>query len=519
MPDDRIDFGAWSLTALTRSLAGPDGLRVTLGSRAADILLALIEAGGGVVGRDELIRRVWEGVTVDEANLAVQISALRKAFGKSGGDIVITAPGRGYRFGGGKTLPGKAATSASATRPPSLAVLPFRVIGTYNDDAYLADGMAEDLIAALSRVRSFFVMARNSSFTLRGREVSAREAGRELGVRYIVTGAIRRAGDRVRVNIELDDAIEERSVWSQRFDRQLVDLFTLQDEIIARVAAAIEPNLHRAEIGRLNRQPTQHASAYDLYLRSTALMHPMTRENCDAALALLDQALAIDPHFARALSAASGCWGWRVTQRFIVPGRREEEEAVRLGELAMLHGSDDPEVQAGTALVFAFLAYRPDVAVDLGRRAVAMHPNSVRTRAPAGWVDLFNDECVSSIVHFEEALRFDPLDPAAGDPLSGISTAHVVLGNYDAAVEWGERAIGVSPERLTSHRAYVAALGMAGSPATAAVARLLELDPGFNMVDYDHLLGRHRRRGPNYVGTRVEGLRRAGVPLRRAGRT
>jgi TolB-like protein len=515
MPDDRIDFGAWSLSPLTRALAGPDGYRVTLGSRTADILLALIRANGGIVGKDELMRRAWGGLTVDDSNLAVQISALRKAFGNAGHDIIVTMPGRGYRFGGAGPSPPAIAAASEPGQPPSLAVLPFRVLGGDPEDAWLVDGMVEDLITALSRVRSFFVLARNSSFTLRGREMAPRDAGRELGVRYLVSGTIRRADARVRVNIQLDDAIDNVTVWSHRFDHRLDDIFTLQDQIVASVVAAIEPNLRRAELGRVSRQPTESTTAYGLYLRATALMHPLTRENCDSALALLTRALEIDPDFARALTLAAGCWGWRISQGFREYGGREREEGIRLSERAILHGADDPMVLSSVALFLAYMAHRSEAAVDYARRALALHPNSVRTRAAAGWVDLFNDENNSAVVHFEEALRFDPLDPAAGDPLGGISTAHLALGHVEAAVEWGEKAVAASPERRSTHRAYVAALGMAGLPADVAVMRLLELDPQFNVADYTKQMSVHLRRAPRHIASRLEGVRRAGVPERR----
>jgi len=516
MSEDRIDFGAWSLTPLTRALAGPGGQRVALGSRTADILLALIKANGDVVGKDELMRRAWNGLTVHDSNLVVQISALRKAFGEAGGDIVVTVPGKGYRFGGASlSSPVIAAAAADAGQPPSLAVLPFRVLGGDLEDAWFADGMVEDLITALSRVRSFFVLARNSSFTLRGREMAPHDAGRELGVRYLVTGTLRRADTRVRVNVQLDDAIDKISIWSDRFDHQLDDIFTLQDRIVASVVSAIEPNLRRAELGRVTRQPTESATAYGLYLRASALMHPLTRENCDAALTLLTEAIEIDPDFARALTLAAGCWGWRISQGFRDHGGREREEGIRLSERAIQHGADDPIVLSSVALFLAYMAHRSEAAVDYARHAVALHPNSVRTRTAAGWVDLFNDVNDSAVVNFEEALRFDPLDPAVGDPLGGISTAHLALGHLEVAVEWGEKAVAASPERRSTHRAYVAALGMAGLPAEAAVARLLELDPQFNVTDYSRQMAIHVRRAPRHIASRLEGIRRAGVPQRR----
>ena len=180
-----------------------------------------------------------------------------------------------------------------------------------------------------------------------------------------------------------------------------------------------------------------------------------------------------------------------------------------------MHGDDDPLVLAQVALMFAYMSHRSEAAIEFARRAIELHPNSVRTRAAAGWVDLFNDENDSAIVHFEEGLRFDPLDPAAGDPMGGISTAHLALGHVEAAVRWGEKAVAASPEGRSTHRAYVAALGMAGLPAQSAVARLLEVDPQFNVADYTSQMASHLQRAPKQVSARLEGMRRAGVPALR----
>ncbi|TWS97302.1 winged helix-turn-helix domain-containing protein [Reyranella sp. CPCC 100927] len=521
MAEEGIGFGRWCLLPRTRTLLA-GGERIVLGGRAADILLALIEADGAVVDKDTLISRAWGGRKVEDGNLPVQISALRRAFGAEGADIVVTVPGRGYRFGGQRT-PTRAAApiqlaavrpagAEAPTRGPSLAVLPFRTLGDDADQAHIADGIVEDLITALSRIRWFYVLARNSAFSFKGHDISATEIGSELGVRYVVTGTVRRAGGRVRVNVDLVDTADGVPAWSDRFEYPFDEVFALQDRIVGSIVAALEPGLRRAEIDRLRRRPTELPRAYEAYLRAMACMHPMTRSNCEAALGFLDQALAVDPTFALALAAAASCRMWRVSQSFPEDAAAEAEAAIRLAEAALAQARDDPLVLAQVGVVFVYLVHRSEVALLLVTRAVDLHPNSATTRSSAGWAHIYADDPEAAIPHLQEALRLDPLDPGAGEPLTGMSYAHLAAGRPDAAVRWGERAIAGSPERLSAHRAHVAALGAAGLPAGTAVAHLMTLDPTFNLTDYSRF--HSRRSSSRLLAAVMDGLRRAGVPER-----
>ncbi|HKU98322.1 MAG TPA: winged helix-turn-helix domain-containing protein, partial [Vineibacter sp.] len=457
MSEEGIVFGRWRLLPRTRLLVG-DGERVALGGRAADVLLTLIEARGAVVTKEALMRRAWHGRFVEEGNLAVQISALRKAFGADGAEIVVTVPGVGYRLGGlsepSLARPVAAVLGDTTVRPPtrgpSLAVLPMRTVG--EGPPHVADGIVDDLITALSRIRWFYVLARNSAFSFKDRDLPAPEIGRELGVRYVVTGTLRHANGRVRVNVDLINTADGVPAWSERFDHALDDVFVLQDHIVGSIVAALEPGLRRAEIEQLRRRPTELPGAYQAWLRASACMHPMTRENCAMALSFLHEALAIDPGFAQAMAAIAWCRVWRVSQSFSDGAAAEAEEAIRLGEAALALAPDEPAVLAQVGMLFAYRVHRLDAAVVLARRAVEHHPNSALTRSAAGWVHLFADEPEVAIPHLEEALRLDPLDPSAGEPLACMSFAHLVAGRPDVAVRWGERAIAASPERLTAHR-------------------------------------------------------------------
>lgn len=514
--EEAIEIGRWRLLPRSRILFDGERRR-PLGARATDLLLALIQARGDIVSQQRLMAAAWPGRdAVEQANLTVQISALRKAFGDTGADIIVTVAGRGYRFGGTlprpdalSAAPDTAAAHAGTGRGPSLVVLPFRSLGGEADQAFFADGLVEDLITALSRIHWFTVIARASAFALRDRDLTPMAVGRELSVQYMVTGAVRRANAHVRVNVGLVRTADGKEVWSERFDGADADIFALQDQIVARIVAAIEPNLRRSEIEEVRRRPTDRRDAYEAYLRAIWRMHPMTRENCAAALDWLGRAIALDPTFPLALAAAGWCRMWQVSQVF--PGLEENTaEAIRLSEAALLHGMDEPTVLAQVGITFAYLEYRRTTALELAERAVALHPNSALTRAAAGWVHLYSDQAAPAIEHFSEAVRLDPIDPGAGEPMTGISYAHLILGHLDEAVSWAERAVALSDDRLSARRALVAALGAAGRPTGEALAALLARDPGFSIGRFMRF--NVRRADRRIVLAVVEGFERAGVP-------
>ena len=518
MSEDGIFFGRWRLLPRTRTLVA-DGERTVLGGRAIDILVGLIEAGGEIVERDTLVRRVWPGRTVEDANLAVQISALRKAFGAEGAETIVTVPGRGYRFGGSlqpapaKTRSVAADAGATATwwsDAPSLAVLPFLDLGTETGSSTMADGIVENLITCLSRIRWFYVLPRNSAFSFRGRDVPHLAVGRELGVRYVVTGTMHQAGARIRVNVNLIETTGGVQVWSDRFDHATDDVFALQDQIVAGIVNGLELGLRRAEVERLQRRPTESSSAYAAYRRAVACMQPFTRSNCATALALFGQAIAMDPNYALALVGTARCRMWLVSQRFTEDPLTEAAEAVRLLEAALAVSRDDPHVLAQVGFIFGYLGHRRDVAKAMVDRAVELYPNASCTRATAGWVHIYLDDPETAKAHFEVSLRVDPVDPEAGGWVAGLCSAAFMQGHHEAAVRWGERAIAASPEILTAHLSYTAALGLAGRPADTAVAELLTLDPLFSLADYHGL--RSRWSHGSWFPLLIEGMRRAGVP-------
>jgi TolB-like protein len=304
-----------------------------MGSRALDILAVLVERSRELVSRAEIIAAVWPGTAVEDSNLNVQIAALRRILdkGRTEGSCIQTIPGRGYRFAARVTRVAAEARANAATVPissvpplpdkPSLAVMPFQNMSGDPDQEYFADGMVEEIITALSRIRWLFVIARNSSFTYKGQAIDVKQVGRELGVRYVLEGAVRKAGGRVRITAQLIDATTGAHLWADRFDGLLEDIFELQDKVAVRVAGVIEPTLEAAEIRRSADRPTNDLTALDLYLRALPDLDAFEKNGLLRALDLLGQAIERDPHYGPALALAAHCHqglevnGWPKTRK------------------------------------------------------------------------------------------------------------------------------------------------------------------------------------------------------------
>jgi TolB-like protein len=295
--DSEISFGRFRLDLGRRELRR-DGEPVPIHPRALGILCALAEAKGEIVSRDELMARLWPGRIVEEGNLHVHVSALRKALDEHGGghSLVVTVPGRGYRLADLTGL--RSAQLAESSLPPqlplpdkpSIAVMPFANLSGDPDQEYFADGMVEEIITALSRIHWLFVIARNSSFTYKGRAVDLKQVGRELGVRYVLEGSVRRGGDRVRITAQLIEAETGSHLWAERFDGSLGDVLDLQDQVAISVAGVIEPALRAAEVRRAVERPRRDPTAYDLYLRALRAIGSWEKQDYREALDRLSHA-------------------------------------------------------------------------------------------------------------------------------------------------------------------------------------------------------------------------------------
>ena len=360
MVEGKISFGRFRLDLARRELRRDQTL-VRLGSRARDILCVLASAEGKVVSKDELMERVWPGVIVEENNLQVHISALRRAFEGDGDSEswIVTVPGRGYRLLAAPEPPAAdntaAEPSASVPGQPSLAVLPFLNLSGDPEQEYFADGMVEEIITALARIRWLFVTARNSSFVYRGQNVDVKRVGRELGVRYMLEGSVRKSTNRVRITAQLIDAQNGAHIWADRFDGSLDDIFDLQDRVASGVIGAIEPKLRQSEIERASRKPTESLNAYDLYLRALAQFHEFTKEGCSEAIRLSRQAFDIDPSYAPAAALIGYSHHMQVLQRWAPSDPAGLAEISSLARRAVQSGKEDPDAlwMAGFVMAFA----------------------------------------------------------------------------------------------------------------------------------------------------------------------
>src|SRR5712671_5663530 len=327
MSGEQVTFGRFRFDLGRRELSR-DGIPVRLGNRALDVLSVLAAARGDVVTKDELLARVWPGQVVEENNLQVQVSALRKALDeeKSGQSYLVTVPSRGYR------LIGVAGSSHAPALPdkPSIAVLPFQNMSDDPQQEYFADGIVEDIITALCHMRWLFVIARDSSFAYKGRTADVKQVGRELGVRYVVEGGVRKAAQRVRITAQLIDASTGAHLWADHFDGGLEDIFDLQDQVTASVVGAIAPKLEQAEIERAKRKPTESLDAYDYFLRGMANFYQRSRKANDDALQLFYKAIEFDPDFATAYGMAAWCYAWRKISGWMTDPAQEVAEGARL---------------------------------------------------------------------------------------------------------------------------------------------------------------------------------------------
>jgi TolB-like protein len=299
---EQAAFGPFLLDA-ARGTLSRDGAPVPLGQRALAVLAALAEAAGRTVAKEELLARAWPGAIVEEGNLTVQIAALRKAMGEGQGWI-LTVPRVGYRLAAPAPAPGPAVI-------PSLAVLPFANLGADPEQEWFSDGVVDDIVTALSRFRSFAVVARTSSFAYKGRATDVRQVARELGVRYVLEGSVRRAGDTLRISAQLVDGGTGAHLWAERFDGSLDEVFDFQDRITADVAFIVEPQIQMAEIERSRRERPGSIAAYDACLQAIPMINKQTVKENAAAYALLTRALAQEPNNPLLLSHAAWALGHR----------------------------------------------------------------------------------------------------------------------------------------------------------------------------------------------------------------
>ncbi len=474
------------------------GRLATLGARAFDLLMCLLENRDRVVSKGELLDRVWPGLVVEESNLTVHVAALRKCLGPQ---AIATVSGRGYRFTAEMTVadigpPSAAirvvepaapvAPSVLAPPPdkPSLAVMPFANLSGEAAKDYFVDGVVDDITTALSRVRAFFVIARSSSFAYKGRVVDAPQVGRELGVRYLVEGSFRQAGQRLRIGVQLVETAAGRLVWSQRFEGFLEDIFELQDQIAVQVVAAVEPNLMLAEVERAQSKPTSNLQAYDLCLRALPLVQASSsKHGVEQAIALLEQAIGMDRGFSYA--KALYCWVHAVAYASRWFNHEQARRALPYAEEVLLDHRDDPTSLAYIGHTLAYVGRQHDKGLKALDRALALNPNSFAALHSSGW--------------------------QYGHGLSALGYAYLVAGRIDEALATLQKAYVESPTFGITQIAmvYCYARLERWQEARDAAARLRAHDPSVRISTFRALTP---RADAVFVKAYVAALEAAGIP-------
>jgi len=513
MDSDEITFGHFRLDLRRRELSR-DGETIRLHVHAIGILCELAAAKGEVVRKDELISRLWPGRIVEEGNLHVHISALRKALGGhgEGHSYIVTVPGRGYRLATGPPSAPLAEPSFPPSLPlpdkPSIAVMPFANLSGDPEQEYFADGMVEEIITALSRFKWLFVIARNSSFTFKGKGVDIKEVGRRLGVRYVLEGSVRKAAGKIRITGQLIDAATGAHIWADRFERDLTDVFALQDEVTVAVVSAIQPKLLQTEIAMATRRRPENLTAYDYYLRAMQQFSSATPEGLAEALRLAHRALELDPSSGPVAALAGVCHHVNITLGYAVDPQFERKEAVRLSRLALSLGDDDPETLARAALISAFAVGDSESEIEMADRAVALNPNLFAAWNCRGHVYRVAGLPEEAVRSFECAVRVSPVDPYLAHSLAGIGYAFVELRRFDEAIVAGKRALRQNPSFPVAYRCLASAFAHLGREAEAreAAARLLEVDPAFTISAWI------ARGGQTNAQLLIEGVRKAGLP-------
>jgi TolB-like protein len=497
---------------------------VSVAPQVFDLLEHLIRNRDRVVSKDDLINAIWDGRSVSDAAVTTRLNAARNAIGDSGVEqrLIKTLPRKGFRFvgavheanrpsGTGAVSESRAESPKSALAlpdKPSIAVLPFQNISGDPEQEYFAEGMVEEIITALSRFKWLFVIARNSSFTFKGQAVDIKEVGRSLGVRYVLEGAVRKASGKVRITGQLIDAVTGAHIWADSFERDLTDVFALQDEVTAAVISAIQPKLLQTEIGMATRRRPENLTAYDFYLRAMPHFYLTTREGVAEAMRLAHRALELDPRFGFAAAMVAAChtrnviWGYAVDPQF------ERKEAVRLARWALSVDDGDSETLAWASVNSAFMVGDCESEIEMADRAVALNPNSFYAWHSRGWVYAIAGLPEEAVRSFERAHRVSPVDPQLHLTFSGMGVAFIELHRFDEAIVAGKKAVRQNPSFAPAYRCLASAFAHLGRDAEAreAAAHVLETDPAFTMSAWSA-----RGRMSNWK-VLTEGLRKSGLP-------
>ena len=520
------------------------GAAIAVEPQVFDLLIYLVENRDRVVSKDDLIESIWNGRIVSESTLTSRINAARTAVGDSGKDqaVIRTIARKGFRFVGELTTPSGALASRTALsgalapqsatelpqleappavpsveplrahQPPldrpAIAVLPFVNISGESSQEYFSEGISEDIITALSKLRWFYVVARNSSFSYKGKAMHLRQIGEELGVGYVVEGSVRKDGDQVRITAQLNDVVTGSHLWAERYDRNLADVFAVQDEITQAVVAAIEPQLYAAEDFRARRKTPDNMAAWDLVMRALQHYWRVTRQDNLAAQALLEKAIAVDPGYGQALSLLAAChmfaahMGWVEMAKSVPIAERAALAAIRAD-------SEDAWAHFALASVYLFNKRLEDSVAEF-ELALRLNPNFSPARGIYGVALSYRGRWQEGLAAAQQALRFSPRDPFAAI-YGGVAAYCQYIGrNYDEAARLSREALRHRPDFVGAHRVLTASLGMSGEieAARTALAALRHVQPNISLAWLGSEMPFEREEDRAHY---LEGFRRAGL--------
>ena len=516
-------FGRFLVDARSACLRR-DGVVLPLRPKSFDTLVYLVQKAGRLVPKAELIDSVWQNVNVTENSLVQCIKDIRQALNDEAQTVIKTVSKRGYCFAspvievdghdlnsGASAMPsGTAEETRALPLPdrPSIAVLPFDNMSGDPAQEYFADGISEDLITGLSRIRWLFVIARNSTFVYKHRAIDVRQVARELGVRYVLEGSVRRAGKQLRISAQLIEAASGGHHWAEQYDRELGDMFAVQDEITRSVVAAIEPRVLAAEGVRAFSRSSDDLGAWELVARAQTHAWRLSRSDSEAAIDALERAVGAYPDYAPARSLLGFCLvfaahnGWTDRDRGLLAGSRHIARAIALDDC-------DPWGQIAFGY-WSMMERRTEESIAAFRRAVHLNPNSAAAHGYLSHGLAFSGQDGEAIAHGEDAIRLSPLDPEMAMFLGGIAVAHYLAGRYAEAVRYSEELLRLRPGFQGAQRMRCASLAQIGRTEEARefLAKTRVEQPQLSL---DWIRANVPYQTPRLMERFLDGMRKAGL--------
>ena len=493
----------------TRAALTSGSTSVPLGQRGAALLAALLAADGQAVAKADLMEAGWPGLAVEEGNLTVQIAQLRKLLGSApqGQEWIVTVPRVGYRL----IIPQLSTPDREPASRPTLAVLPFQNLSGDADSDYFADGIVADIITALSRFRKLAIVSRSSSFVYKRRTIDAREAAQALGAGYLLEGSVRRSGERLRITAQLVEGQSGVTLWTDRFDGDLTDVFDFQDRITESVATLVAPTIEANELAQSRQKRPESIATYDILLRAKAFIDEETEKGNLAAHGLLTEALGQEPDNALIL----GHIVWALEHRCAMgwPSISSDDGGlcVDYARRGIRHSGGDARIMAQCAigLIQPGRDYEGGMAVI--EQAVHQNANDLYVLTVAGVMHLHCGDLQTAMEFFDRALRLGPADANARFALTGIAHLHIVRGNFNEALDFASRSLAINDRFDATYWMLIAANAQLGRLEQAHVwlKAMLAIAPD---VRISRILANQPARYPDRFGPIAVGLRRAGFP-------